>query len=140
MQVLIVDDSELRLSQLRRILEESGHEVIGTARDGAEAVERFRALRPGLVIMDLIMPRMNGLDGLRAILRIDPDANVVIASSMRSPESALECQRNGARFYLHKPYEPEVVRSVVERIARDAREPAAAGRPGSDTPGNGPSP
>jgi two-component system chemotaxis response regulator CheY len=119
MQVLIVDDSELRLSQLRQILEESGHVVIGMARDGAEALEQYRALRPDIVIMDLIMPRMNGLDALRAILRRDPAANVVIASSMRSPESALECQRNGARFYLHKPYDAQLVKSVVNRLAEE---------------------
>lgn len=117
MRLLIVDDSEIRLQQLRQIVTEIGHEVIGMAKDGQEAVERFRSLHPDAVIMDLIMPRMNGLDALREILAIDPDANVVIASSMRSPESALECERNGARFYLHKPFDPEMVRSVVAKLA-----------------------
>jgi two-component system chemotaxis response regulator CheY len=119
MQILIVDDSDTRLAQLRQILTEIGQDVAGTARDGLEAVERFRDLKPDAVIMDLIMPRMNGLDALRAMLRIDPRAIVVIASSMRSPESALECQRNGARYYLHKPFEPAVVRSVVEKLAAE---------------------
>ena len=131
MQLLIVDDSEVRLQQLRQIVTEIGHEVIGMAKDGQEAVERFRSLHPDAVIMDLIMPRMNGLDALREILAVDPDANVVIASSMRSPESALECERNGARFYLHKPFDPEVVRSVVAKLAaqlngKSASEPQGA--------------
>lgn len=119
MRVLIVDDSDLRLIQLRALIEQSGHEVVEMARDGAEAVERFRELRPDLVIMDLIMPRMNGLDALRGILDMDPQARVVIASSMRSPESALEAQRNGARFYLHKPYDAKVVQSVLARLAAE---------------------
>ncbi len=119
MRLLIVDDSEIRLQQLRQIVTEIGHEVIGMAKDGQEAVERFRSLHPDAVIMDLIMPRMNGLDALREILAVDPDANVVIASSMRSPESALECERNGARFYLHKPFDPEVVRNVVAKLAAE---------------------
>ena len=137
MQVLIVDDSELRLNQLREILEKSGHRVIGTARDGVEAIEKFRALRPQLVIMDLIMPRMNGLDALRGILDLEPGANVVIASSMHSPESALECRRNGARFYLHKPYEPDVVISVVGRIAEEL---GGGGQGGSGTAPSGTAP
>lgn len=116
-RVLIVDDSDVRLRQLRQILRDAGHEVVGSARDGLEAIERYRELRPQVVIMDLIMPRMNGLDALRGILEIDPDADVVIASSMRSPESALECRRCGARFYLHKPFEPDVVRQIVARLA-----------------------
>jgi two-component system chemotaxis response regulator CheY len=119
MNILIVDDSDTRLAQLRKILTDMGQEVAGMAHDGAEAIERFQELHPDVVIMDLIMPRMNGLDALRGMLRLDPAAIIVIASSMRSPESALECQRNGARFYLHKPYEPAVVRSVVEKLARE---------------------
>jgi two-component system chemotaxis response regulator CheY len=119
MNILIVDDSDTRLAQLREILTGIGQDVAGIAHDGAEAVERFEEIRPDAVIMDLIMPRMNGLDALRAILRIDPGAIVVMASSMRSPESALECQRNGARYYLHKPFEPAVVRGVVEKLARE---------------------
>jgi len=129
MRVLIVDDSDLRLIQLRALIEQNGHEVVEMARDGAEAIERFRELRPDLVIMDLIMPRMNGLDGLRSILHIDPAARVVIASSMRSPESALEAQRNGARFYLHKPYDAKVVQSVLARIAAEVNGKAAAAPP-----------
>jgi two-component system chemotaxis response regulator CheY len=127
MNILIVDDSDTRLAQLRKILTDMGQEVAGMAHDGAEAIERFQELHPDVVIMDLIMPRMNGLDALRGMLRLDPAAIIVIASSMRSPESALECQRNGARFYLHKPYEPAVVRSVVEKLARElnGREEAA---------------
>jgi two-component system chemotaxis response regulator CheY len=62
---------------------------------------------------------MNGLDALREILTHDPDARVVIASSMRSPESALEAQRHGARFYLHKPYDAKVVQSVLARLAEE---------------------
>lgn len=131
MRLLIVDDSEIRLQQLRQIVTEIGHEVIGMAKDGQEAVERFRSLHPDAVIMDLIMPRMNGLDALREILAVDPDANVVIASSMRSPESALECERNGARFYLHKPFDPEMVRSVVAKLAAQLNRKSASERRGA---------
>jgi len=119
MNILIVDDSDTRLAQLRKILTDMEQDVVGAAHDGGEAVQRYRELRPDAVIMDLIMPRMNGLDALREILRFDPDAVVVMASSMRSPESALECRRNGARYYLHKPFEPAVVRAVVEKLAAE---------------------
>ena len=116
-RVLIVDDSSLRILQLRQILGECGYEVVGTAADGQEGVAEFERLRPDIVIMDLIMPRMNGLDALQAILDAHPEANVVMASSMRSPESALECERAGARFYLHKPFEPEIVRKILDKLS-----------------------
>lgn len=119
MEVLIVDDSEANLETLQRIITGMGHHIAGTARDGQEALNQFDSLHPDVVVMDLIMPRMNGLDALRAIRRRDPDARVVMASSMRSPQNVLECQRDGARYFLHKPFDSAYVRNVINKLARE---------------------
>lgn len=125
MRFLIVDDAEAPLKYLERFLEEAGHEVAGRARNGVEAVEAFERLRPDVVILDVIMPRMNGLDALRAIHGIDPQAAVIMSSSLQSCQTALEAERLGARYCLSKPFEAPRLRKVVECIARELGKRAA---------------
>lgn len=124
MRFLIVDDAETPLKCLQRMLGDLGHEVTGIARDGVDAVRAYRQLRPDVVILDVIMPRMNGLDALRAIRAEDPDASVIMASSLRSCQTALEAERLGALYCLAKPYDECRLRKVVECI--EARRGHAA--------------
>ena len=119
MNVLIVDDSESSLQYLRRVVEACGHTVVGEARDGAGAVRQYGALRPDVLVMDLIMPTMNGLEALREIREEDPGARVVLASSVRSSDAALEAEQLGARFFLYKPIEEEKLAHVLELLATD---------------------
>jgi two-component system chemotaxis response regulator CheY len=117
MRFLIVDDASEPLQYLRQLLASLGHQVVGEARDGQTAVEAFVQLRPDAVLMDVIMPRMNGLEALDAIRHIDPAATVVLFSSMRSPATALESERRGARFFLNKPFDQHLLETVVRRLA-----------------------
>jgi two-component system chemotaxis response regulator CheY len=128
MRLLIVDDAEAPLKCLERMLRELGHDVVGMARNGAEAVEAFARLQPDVTIMDVIMPRMNGLDALRAIRGEHPHARVIMASSLQSCQTALESERLGALYCLAKPYQQCNLRKVLEQIGRDSGKP---GRPGS---------
>ena len=117
MQFLIADDSENSLDLLRQIITDMGHQVVAAAHDGAAAVDAYRKLQPDVVVMDLIMPRMNGREALRAIRELDPEAKVVMASAMRSPQNALDCQRDGASFFLYKPFDREEIRKVINKLA-----------------------
>jgi two-component system chemotaxis response regulator CheY len=117
MNVLIVDDSEASLQYLRRVVVACGHTVVGEARDGAGAVRQYGALRPDVVVMDLIMPTMNGLEALREIRDADPAARVVLASSAQSSDAALEAEQLGARFFLYKPIEQEQLAHVLDVLA-----------------------
>jgi two-component system chemotaxis response regulator CheY len=119
MRFLIVDDSNAPLKVLERVLLELGHRVIGTAHSGLEAVEAFERLRPDAVVMDVIMPKLNGLDALRLIRRIDPRARVVMACSLKSCETALESERLGAAYYLFKPFEEAQLKRVINRLAEE---------------------
>ena len=116
MQFLIVDDSESPLKLLRRVIEDAGHEIVGEASDGQEALRKFAALLPDAVVMDVIMPRMNGLDALREIRRIDPQAKVVMACSMKSCQTALAAGERGASFFLVKPFHEQTLRNVIEKL------------------------
>lgn len=127
MRFLIVDDAETSLKCLQRMLEALGHEVAGTARNGVDAVQAYTRLHPDVVIMDVIMPRMNGLDALRTIRAQDPHARVVLVSSLQSCQTALEGERLGALYCLAKPYEECKLRKVLDEIGRSCGKAASAG-------------
>lgn len=97
LRILVVDDHEVVRGLLRHLLEsESGWEVCGEASDGDEAVERSRTLHPDIVVMDAVMPRRNGFDATREIMRSTPEMPVVITTLYEYPEVLRQAQRSGA--------------------------------------------
>jgi DNA-binding NarL/FixJ family response regulator len=108
-RVLIVDDEPLFLEMVQALLDvEEGTEVVGKARDGKQAVELARALRPDVIVMDISMPVMDGLDATREIYAHDPNATVLILTGGSSIAEIDEARKAGAAGYLTK-----------DRIARD---------------------
>jgi len=103
-RVMTVDDSAAILTIIAAYLEDSEFEVIASERDGVSAVERFAAERPDIVLLDLIMPGQSGVETLERILAIDPDAFVVIVSSLGTEDAVHECLTAGARSFLQKPF------------------------------------
>lgn len=117
-KVLVVDDSIAIARQLTKLVEGfGGYEVVGHAKNGAEAVKLFKNLQPDVVLMDIVMPMMDGIQSLRTLLRLDPDARVVMISSMGGVGAKVEeALRLGARSVISKPFEPEQVRSALEKL------------------------
>jgi len=103
-RVMTVDDSAAILTIIAAYLEDSEFEVIAAERDGIMAVERFAQERPDIVLLDLIMPGQPGVETLGRILAIDPDAFVVIVSSLGTEDAVHECLTSGARSFLQKPF------------------------------------
>ena len=103
-RVMTVDDSAAILTIIAAYLEDSEFEVIAAERDGVMAVERFAQERPDIVLLDLIMPGQTGVETLGRILAIDPDAFVVIVSSLGTEDAVHECLTSGARSFLQKPF------------------------------------
>ena len=103
-RVMTVDDSAAILTIIAAYLEDSEFEVIAAERDGIMAVERFAQERPDIVLLDLIMPGQSGVETLERILAIDPDAFVVVVSSLGTEEAVHECLTSGARSFLQKPF------------------------------------
>ena len=103
-RVMAVDDSAAILTIVAAYLEDSEFEVIASERDGRRAVERFQELSPDIVLLDLIMPGQSGMETLSQILALDPDATVVMISSLGTEDAVHECLSTGAKSFLQKPF------------------------------------
>jgi two-component system, chemotaxis family, chemotaxis protein CheY len=103
-RVMTVDDSAAILTIIAAYLEETDFEIVAAERDGRTAVERFVEVRPDIVLLDLVMPGQSGVETLSRILAIDPDAFVVIVSSLGTEDAVHECLTTGARSFLQKPF------------------------------------
>lgn len=111
--VLVVDDAAFMRTMLREILEEAGHQVVGEAESGDEAVKLYGTLRPNLVTLDVIMPGKSGAVACREILAGDPKARVLMVSSISQMEAVNEALGVGARGYIVKPFDPERVKEAA---------------------------
>jgi two-component system chemotaxis response regulator CheY len=101
---------------LADILEQAGFEVVGQAETGAEAVRKYRDLKPSLVTMDIIMPDMGGIDAVREIVKEYPDANILMCSAMGQQALVIEAIQAGARDFVVKPFQPSRVLEAVQRV------------------------
>jgi len=118
MKVLIVDDSKTTAKQLGQIIDElEGFEVIDIASNGAEALKLYKQLSPDIVCLDIVMPVMNGLQALRTLLQQDPQAKVVVISSIGGVGGkVVEALKLGAKSVISKPFEPQQVKEALESL------------------------
>ncbi len=116
-KVLVVDDAMFMRAMIRDILVNSGaFEVIGEAANGEEAVEQFKALKPDLVTMDIVMPQMDGIEATREILRSNPKAKVVMCSALGQEALVIESIAAGAKDFIVKPFSAEKVLKVLDSV------------------------
>jgi len=114
--VLVVDDMMTQRKLLGDILVSSGFTVIGGAKDGIEAVDLYQKLRPDLVLMDIHMPRKDGISALREIKLLDPGAKVVMCSVEEAKDKIQESIKWGASDYIVKPYDSDAVAMTVKTV------------------------
>ena len=114
-RVLIVDDALFMRNMLSKILSEAGHEVVGQAADGVEAVQQFTALRPDVVTLDITMPEKDGITALKEIVDADPGARVIMCSALGQESKVLESIQSGAKNFIVKPFKAEKVVSAVDQ-------------------------
>lgn len=117
MKILIVDDSAFVAKQLTSILVDGGHEVIGTAADGIEGVEKFKELHPDIVTMDITMPKMDGITALEEIMKTDTNAKVVMVSALGKEELIKKSLLTGAKSYIVKPLDKKKVLDRIKQVA-----------------------
>jgi two-component system chemotaxis response regulator CheY len=114
-KILIVDDAQFMRVRCAKLLSDHGFQVV-EATNGREAVERYQSERPAAVLMDITMPEMDGLEALRAIKALDPDARVAMVTAMGQQAIVLEAIKAGAKDFVVKPFQPERVLAAVERL------------------------
>lgn len=115
-KILLVDDAAFMRKMIGDTLSKNGYTELFEAVDGADAVEKFSEIGPDLVIMDITMPNMDGLEALKAIRAKDGNANVVMCSAMGQETMVIDAIRSGAKDFIVKPFKPERVLKTVTSI------------------------
>lgn len=115
-RIMLVDDAQVTRLMLTRILRAGGYEIAGEASNGMEAVDLYRKINPDLVMMDITMPTMSGIEAVRKIREYDSEAKVVMCSAIGQKSMVIEAIEAGARNYILKPFEPQKVLDVVSSI------------------------
>jgi len=116
-RVLVADDSPTALRSVCDYLEfAGGFEIVGTASDGLNAVQLVSLHKPDLVLLDLSMPRINGLEAAQRIRLVNPDLRVIIFSELNGLSLADECRRHGADCFVHKSHLPERLLPEIDRL------------------------
>ena len=114
-RVLVVDDAAFMRKVLGDALASGGHEVVGEAANGNEAVDSFQKLRPELTTLDITMPEKDGLEALAEIMAIDPAARIVMCSALGQESKVLESIKLGAKDFVVKPFQPGRVLEAVDK-------------------------
>jgi two-component system, chemotaxis family, chemotaxis protein CheY len=115
-RVLVCDDAIFMRTMITDILSGAGYEVVGEAETGLQAIERYRALNPDLVTMDIVMPDMGGIDAVREIVKQDPNAKILMCSAMGQQALVVEAIQAGAKDFVVKPFQPSRVLEAVQRV------------------------
>ena len=116
-RVMIVDDAEIMRMVIKDILLMHGHEVVAEVSDGEEAIQTYLEIKPDLVLMDIIMPDMDGKEALKKLLAIDPEAKVVMCSSLGQQAVITQSIKIGAMGFIVKPFESDGMLHIIKKIA-----------------------
>lgn len=114
-RIMVVDDSRLVRVQLEDALKGTDYEVAAYCRSGEDAIEQYAAVKPDLVTMDIIMQGMDGLDAAEIILKNNPDARIVMVSSLAYEDTFERAKAIGARGFIDKPFHQEQLLKVFEQ-------------------------
>lgn len=122
---LIVDDSVFARKSLAKMIDTFGGDVAGEAGDGCTAITEYTRTKPDIVLMDITMPQMEGIEAVERIVRQHPDARIVMVSSVGYQDNILAALQKGARHFVQKPVKPEVLYEIIRYVLNDD-EPVAA--------------
>lgn len=115
-RVLIVDDAAFMRMMLKDILTKNGYQIAGEAPNGLKAVELYKLEKPDVVTMDITMPEMDGIQALKEIKAVDPNARVIMCSAMGQQAMVMEAIKSGAKDFIVKPFQPERVLESLKKV------------------------
>ena len=116
-RVLVVDDAAFMRKVVSDALASGGHEVVGEAGNGTEAVQRYQELSPELVTLDITMPEKDGIQALGEIISLDPGARVLMCSALGQESKVIESIQKGAKDFVVKPFTPDSIKAVLNRLS-----------------------
>ena len=114
--ILICDDAAFMRMMIKDILTKNGYNVVGEAENGAKGVEKYVELKPDLVLMDITMPEMDGIQALKKIKEADASATVIMCSAMGQQAMVIEAIQSGAKDFIVKPFQAERVLEAVKKV------------------------
>ena len=114
--ILICDDAAFMRMMIKDILTKNGYNIAGEAENGAKAVEKYSELKPDLVLMDITMPEMDGIEALTQIKAADPNASVIMCSAMGQQAMVIESIQSGAKDFIVKPFQADRVIEAVQKV------------------------
>lgn len=119
MKLMIVDDSNIIRRKIERSTEVENLEVVASASNGVEALEKFRELRPDVVTMDLTMPEMGGIECVERMVEIDPDVIILVVSALSDKATAIEALKKGANGFLCKPFTEDELNTAFRELLQE---------------------
>lgn len=128
-KILVVDDAKVIRMVIKRLLTQHGYLIAGEAGNGREAFEKYKEVRPDAVTMDIIMPEVDGIQGLKDILAFDKQAKVIMISAIDQRDSLTDAIRNGASDYVVKPFEDDRMISTLKNIFDEDQKDAVGSGP-----------
>lgn len=114
--ILICDDAAFMRMMIKDILTKNGYNVVGEAENGAVAVDKYKELKPDLVLMDITMPEMDGIQALKTIKAADAGATVIMCSAMGQQAMVIESIQSGAKDFIVKPFQADRVIEAVKKV------------------------
>lgn len=114
--ILICDDAAFMRMMIKGILGKGGYDVAGEAENGLKAVEKYKEVSPDLVLMDITMPEMDGIQAVKEIKKIDPNAKIIMCSAMGQQAMVVESIQAGARDFIVKPFQEDRVLEAVKKV------------------------
>jgi two-component system chemotaxis response regulator CheY len=114
--ILVVDDAAFMRMMIKDVLTKNGYEILGEAENGQKAIEKFKELNPDLVIMDITMPEVDGIQAVKEIKKIDANAKIIMCSAMGQQAMGIESIQAGARDFIVKPFQADRVVEAVKKV------------------------
>ena len=122
MKMMVVDDSEVIRMKINNVLEGQEFEIVGTAKDGLDAVKQFKELLPDAITLDITMPLMDGIETIQELMNIKPEVRILVVSALADKATLINAMKLGATGFLCKPFTDSDLADAVAELVEDLDE------------------
>ena len=119
MKFMVVDDSDIIRTKIQNVLDNESFEIVGTAKNGLEAIQQFKELKPKIITMDITMPFMDGIETIEKIIEIDDEARILVVSALSDKATLIKAMTLGAYGFLCKPFTDLELAEAIEELIED---------------------